>query len=202
MSVQLSTTIKVGKEQITATVTGETAQGAKALLEEIKTLLGGEPAKAPEAKAPSKRETKKNAEIQARELNELALLWMRRVKAAIPHFRDMPDQQIAETLKCRTPMAMMSPEESGTLIELLQQLLTTSAHNNADVAAYLRIVRVIESLSNAEEWETRKSTDIDLNDWKLVQVNGSHLLNAAKSELEARLNLLSIAALPITVAAC
>lgn len=200
-SVQLSTTIKAGKEQITATVTDETAEGAKALLDQVKNLIGGEPVKATEPKAPGKRETKKNAELQARQMNELALLWMGRVKVIHPDFREMPEQKIAETLKFRSPMANMTAEESASLVEMLQQIATASAVNNADVAAYLRIVQVIEGLATAEEWETKKVSDIDGNDWKLIQVNGSHLLDAAKKELEARQALLSAAAMASAPAA-
>lgn len=200
-SVQLSTTIKAGKEQITATVTDETAEGAKALLDQVKNLIGGELVKAAEPKAPGKRETKKNAELQARQMNELALLWAGRIKVIHPDFREMPEQKIAETLKFRTPMANMDAEESAKLVEMLQQTATAAAANSSDVAAYLRIVQVIEGLATPEEWDQKKVSDIDANDWKLIQVNGSHLLDAAKKELEARQALLSAAAMASAPAA-
>jgi hypothetical protein len=129
-------------------------------------------------------------------LNELAVLWAKRMAICITQFNGKPPTDIVEQLNFRKPLVTMDVQELRAVIDMIRTTLTSYGANNPGVAAYLKVVGVIDGLAIGDDPEWQKARQpITAQDWSLLGADGNaHLLDAAKAYLVEKQTVLQAAA--------
>lgn len=216
MTITLGLKLKDGKTALEATIQGTFAE----VLEDYQNLTTQFPsapaplttkkitdeaiAAAPAAPQPNvvninQNAAKPNEKEMALEANKAVLRWAHRVSIGIKEFNGNSATEIAEKFNFRKPLAAMTSKESIEVIKLLKETLTGYGANNPQVAAYNRVLAVVDKLQNGsvEEWNAAKQEN-DLTEEVFAVLTTNKLLFddalAYKKERQESLQIIAQAA--------